>query len=583
MSYERALREALDAALEAGELLRREFHRWGGPGGHGSHADADEEAEWLIRKRLTAAFPSYQYRGEETGSIPSEDPHVWLIDPNDGTTSFLRGARGSAVSIGLVRSGVPVLGVVYAFAAPDDRGDLIYWAEGFDLARNGAKVGPPAQQNIVLLSLHREALAESVLDCLAPYRVMAVPSIAYRLALVAAGEGAAAVSWHGPGDWDYAAGHALLRAAGSIFVDENGRDVTYAQDGSSKVRRCFGGNPKVIRDLWRRNWAQIQQRQLKPSAATTSQFHFVRPKRGQAIASAPLLSRAQGCLLGQMAGQGFGSQNPSSQATPGQPYGGSEMAILLARSLVNRSKYDRDDIAKSYAQWFHEDHPSEIPSGVAQALKRLSGPTDAPALLAEGSADHRNQTSGSLVRISPLALQGYRKDLDDVWNMACQESRLTHPHSICQQSCGVLAVALAHAIRTGDPPQLVFAAAVQMANAKRADALLLQSIDEAQIRPPLPSANSELAIVALQHAFYQLLHAQSFEEAVRNTSKLENAGPSTVTGALLGAVFGRDSIPASWKSTILSARPYSGSPQPRPMPVWPVDLLLLSELLLIAG
>src|SRR5262249_9726662 len=152
---------------------------------------ADEEAEWLIRKRLTAAFPSYQYRGEETGSVPSEDPHVWLIDPNDGTTSFLRGARGSAVSIGLVRSGVPVLGVVYAFAAPDDRGDLIYWAEGFDLARNGAKVRPGPEQNVVLLSLHREALLESVMDCLAPYRVMAVPSIAYRLALVAAGEGSA--------------------------------------------------------------------------------------------------------------------------------------------------------------------------------------------------------------------------------------------------------------------------------------------------------------------------------------------------------------------------------------------------------
>src|SRR5262249_17836682 len=158
---------------------------------------------------------------------------------NDGTTSFLRGARGSAVSIGLVRSGVPVLGVVYAFAAPDDRGGLIYWAEGFDLARKGGKVGAGPELNVVLLSLHYETLLESVMDCMEPYRVIAVPSIAYRLALVAAGEGSAAVSWHGPGDWDYAAGHALLRAAGSVFVDENGRDVEYAKDGSSKVRRCF--------------------------------------------------------------------------------------------------------------------------------------------------------------------------------------------------------------------------------------------------------------------------------------------------------------------------------------------------------
>ena len=51
MNYEKALREAVAAALEAGELLRREFHKWGGPRGAGDHADADTEAEWIIRKR----------------------------------------------------------------------------------------------------------------------------------------------------------------------------------------------------------------------------------------------------------------------------------------------------------------------------------------------------------------------------------------------------------------------------------------------------------------------------------------------------------------------------------------------------
>ncbi len=63
--YEKMLRVALDAALEAGELLRREFHKFGGPRGYGEHADADEEAEWMIRKRLLEAFPEHSYRGEE--------------------------------------------------------------------------------------------------------------------------------------------------------------------------------------------------------------------------------------------------------------------------------------------------------------------------------------------------------------------------------------------------------------------------------------------------------------------------------------------------------------------------------------
>ena len=271
MSYERALRTALDAALEAGELLRREFHRWGGPKGHSAHAEADEEAEWLIRKRLTAEFPEYWYRGEETGSIRGSEPHVWLVDPNDGTSAFLRGGRGSSVSIGLVRSGVPVLGVVYAFAAPDDRGDLIYWAEGFELTRNGrpvrAKWNTSRRGEVLLLtSLHREHVMSSVIDAVDPFRYRAFPSIAYRLALAAAGDAAAAVSWHNPGDWDYAAGHALILGAGGIFLSEDGREITYAEDGTSKVVRCFGGDPGICL-LYTSPSPRDRQKSRMPSSA----------------------------------------------------------------------------------------------------------------------------------------------------------------------------------------------------------------------------------------------------------------------------------------------------------------------------
>src|SRR5207244_9711478 len=97
--------------------------------------------EGLIRGRLLEAFP-WGYRGEETGYAGADGPHLWLVDPNDGTASFLRGMRGSAVSIAALRDGVPVLGVVCAFAYPDDRGDLIAWAEGCPLSRNDRPVPP---------------------------------------------------------------------------------------------------------------------------------------------------------------------------------------------------------------------------------------------------------------------------------------------------------------------------------------------------------------------------------------------------------------------------------------------------------
>ena len=96
--YARALEIAIGAAREAGALLVAELHRPGGPRGAGSHADADEEAEVAIRKRLTDAFPEWSYLGEETGrreGTAGHGPldHLWLVGPNDGTAAFLRGLR----------------------------------------------------------------------------------------------------------------------------------------------------------------------------------------------------------------------------------------------------------------------------------------------------------------------------------------------------------------------------------------------------------------------------------------------------------------------------------------------------------
>jgi fructose-1,6-bisphosphatase/inositol monophosphatase family enzyme len=56
-------------------------------------------------------------------------------------------------------------------------------------------------------------------------RFRAVPSIAYRLALVAAGEARAAVSLNGPVGWDYAGGHAILLGAGMDLYDQTGQSV----------------------------------------------------------------------------------------------------------------------------------------------------------------------------------------------------------------------------------------------------------------------------------------------------------------------------------------------------------------------
>src|SRR5262245_13164510 len=308
MDFVRALDVATEVALAAGEVLREDFHRPGGARGEDDKAEADVEAETLIRSRLLRAFPEWGYLGEETGRVTGpEGAPVWLVDPNDGTRDYLKGRRGSAVSIGLVWEKRAVLGVVYAFAYPDDRGDLFTWAEGAGpLRRNGraleARVpetlGP---QDVVLVSSKGDRDPEGNLRCADPARYRAVPSIAHRLALVAAGDAAAVTSLFAPGAWDYAAGHALLRPAGGLLVDESGAEVAYTDAGESKTLRAYAGSPGVARALAARPWESVGVHGRSESS------RLARLAPGETIVDMGLLTRAHGALLGQVVGDSLGS------------------------------------------------------------------------------------------------------------------------------------------------------------------------------------------------------------------------------------------------------------------------------------
>jgi len=202
---------AVRAATAAGTLLRGVFHS--------GEQEIDHRAEEEIRKVLMDGFPRYGYHGEELGFVsPPQDSagHLWLVDPDDGTAAFEKGFRGASVSIALLRDGRPVLGVVYAYCAPDDAGDWFTWAEGMGpVKRNGTEIPGPGTgvPETVLVSHHADRNPRANAMLVAPMRFRAVPSIAYRLALVAAGEARAAVSLNGPVGWDYAGGHALLLGA----------------------------------------------------------------------------------------------------------------------------------------------------------------------------------------------------------------------------------------------------------------------------------------------------------------------------------------------------------------------------------
>jgi ADP-ribosylglycohydrolase/fructose-1,6-bisphosphatase/inositol monophosphatase family enzyme len=583
-TYERALRAAIDAAVEAGGLLRAEFHRPGGPRGSGDHAPIDDEAEQVIRARLLAAFPEWAWLGEETGSAgPADASHRWVVDPNDGTVSFLKRRRGTAVSIGLVRGGLPVLGVVYAPVAPDDAGDLIAWAEGLPFTRNGRPferaplpdtLGP---YDIVLLSQGADRNAAANARCLAPARFRALPSIAYRLALVAVGEGEGTASLSGPVAWDFGGGHALLRAVGGELVDESGNPIRYGADGQARSRRVFGASVPMARALAARPWATVFE--PMPSDPLSARFPS-RPVPKTRISDPGLLRRVQGCMLGQIAGDALGGQVEFQSAAPirarhpggvrelrngghwntlaGQPTDDSEMALLLARTLARDGRFDPEAIREVYRAWM-ESGPFDI-----------GGTTEAGLL---GRHNPASQANGSLMRVSPLGLWGHALPADELARVARVESALTHPHAACADASAAFVVALAHAVHTGDGAA-AHAAALDWVTASGADRSVAAALERAQGEPPAEfTRQMGWVLIALQNGFYQALHAPSLEEGVVATVM---AGGDTdtnaaVAGALLGAIHGRDAIPLQWRRMVLSCHPLPGTGRPRPRAVWPVD------------
>lgn len=251
--------------LEAGCLLAAEWERPQGPRGKGDKADVDVEIEKLLSQRLLGLLDC-DFWGEETGSRLTGNEFCWVVDPNDGTYDFLQGRRGSAVSVALLHNAAPILGVVYA-PVTDDRGsDCISWARGLSgIQRNGLLIHTQLDQlelepgSSVLVSTAAASKPELNAELCAPANFTPMPSIAYRLARVAAGDAVAGIALVPVSAHDIAAGHALLTGAGGVLLDQDGDPISYTSKEhlTKAALRCFGGAPRACQELTQRNWGRL--------------------------------------------------------------------------------------------------------------------------------------------------------------------------------------------------------------------------------------------------------------------------------------------------------------------------------------
>jgi ADP-ribosylglycohydrolase len=302
-----------------------------------------------------------------------------------------------------------------------------------------------------------------------------------------------------------------------------------------------------------------------------------------------VLSRAQGCLLGQLAGDALGSlvefKSPSAILTlypagvreledggtwdtiAGQPTDDSEMALLLARMLVKTGTYDPELARKEYQYWLRSD-PFDCGMTISEGLR--------------GSLNPNSQANGAMMRISPLGIFGSGFELDQVAEWAMQDAALTHPNKICQQANALFAMGIAHAIQSGCDRHELYRNIRQWAVDMAVEPALLETIDKAASEPPTDYVNQQgWVLIAFQNALYQLLHAPSLEAGVIDTvmGGGDTDTNAAICGALLGAVCGREEIPAQWIDCLQNCRPEAGHPRvrrPRPECFWPGDALELA-------
>jgi len=175
---------------------------------------------------FTTARPNYGWLSEEIedNSKRLTQDTVWVVDPIDGTRSFIQQDDCFAISIALVKNGEAVLGIVYAPAK-----DELYYAEkGYGAYKNGEKL----DANVLCASSpvafgSRSEYARGMLDPFkAEYDFENYGSIAYKLALVAEGRGVM-FSLYPKSEWDCAAGVVLCNEANAKVTNIHGEPLSF--------------------------------------------------------------------------------------------------------------------------------------------------------------------------------------------------------------------------------------------------------------------------------------------------------------------------------------------------------------------
>jgi 3'(2'), 5'-bisphosphate nucleotidase len=236
--YDGLVDQLADAAREAGEAILKVVRR--GFEVETKHdtspvTEADRAAELVILAALARAAPGVPVIAEEevaAGRIPAHDYIYFLVDPLDGTKEFVRGGDDYTVNIGLVEGGEPKLGVVFAPATGRLHGGLVGRGAWLDDGVGKRPISTRVRGEQITAVASKSHLNQGTID----YLENAVGTCGYvsvgsslKFCIIAEGEADIYPRASPTSEWDTAAGHAVLLAAGGLVDAPDGSRLRYGK------------------------------------------------------------------------------------------------------------------------------------------------------------------------------------------------------------------------------------------------------------------------------------------------------------------------------------------------------------------
>ncbi|MCE9631280.1 MAG: inositol monophosphatase [Planctomycetia bacterium] len=262
-----AVAARLTAAIAAARLAGAETLRWFGAAAlvvdtkadQSPVTQADRAAEAILRRELLGGFPDDAFLGEETGATAGSSGYEWIVDPIDGTKSFIRGVPLYATLVGCRHEGRGVLGVI-AIPALDE---IVHAARGGGAWHTRAAAEPVAARVSSRTMLRESLLCSSDFTSFARWSGGRPAGVAarerleeacgvvrtwgdgYGYLLVATGRGDVMVD---PllNAWDAAAVDVVVTEAGGTFTDWRGRDSIESGDGVASNGRVHSDALRLL-------------------------------------------------------------------------------------------------------------------------------------------------------------------------------------------------------------------------------------------------------------------------------------------------------------------------------------------------